>query len=127
LYDATYFTLLMGKSSGAVGRAGAGIVSMILVVKALFEVGFEGKVMGGSGGGAAPSPRTLKVELVSVVWPETTATSACAGEAGEVGATGLFARQHLRVYSGLDLGDFGWGQECARPIYKCAIVISSCN
>src|ERR1700761_4273170 len=32
LYDATYFTLSMGKSFGAAGRAGAGIVLMTLVV-----------------------------------------------------------------------------------------------
>ena len=32
LYDATYFTFLMGDSSGAVGRVGWDIVSMTLVV-----------------------------------------------------------------------------------------------
>ncbi len=50
-------------------------------VKALFEVGFGGKVVGGFGGeAAAPSPRTVEVEPVSIVWPETAATSACVGE-----------------------------------------------
>ncbi|SRR6266702_1130817 len=50
-------------------------------VKAFFEVGFGGNAVGGSGGGAAPpSPRTVEVEPVSIVWPETTATSACVGE-----------------------------------------------
>ena len=63
-------------------------------VEAFFEVRFERKVVGRSGSGAAPPPRTAKVEFVSIVWTETTATSACAGE---VQATRLFVRRHTVV------------------------------
>ena len=55
-------------------------------IKALFEVRFGERVGGGpSGGATTPSPRTLEVEPVSVVWPETTATSsATSARTGEV-------------------------------------------
>jgi hypothetical protein len=85
-------------------------------VEALFEIGVWGKVGGGSGGGGTtPSPRTLEVESVPVVWSETTATSACVGE---VEATGLFTRRHL---SGLDMGNPGWRQVWKRTIYTVVL------
>jgi hypothetical protein len=62
-----------------------------------------------------PSPRTLEVESVPVVWSETTATSACVGE---VEAIGLFTRRHL---SGLDMGYPGWRQVWKRPIYTVVL------
>ena len=66
-------------------------------VKALFEVGFGREVGCGSGSrGTTPTPRSSEVEPVSVVEPETTATSACVGKV-QVTASGLFARLNLEV------------------------------
>jgi hypothetical protein len=47
-------------------------------VKALFELGFGGRVKGGSGGRG--TTLSAEVEPVSEVWPETTATSTCVGK-----------------------------------------------
>ena len=59
LYDATYFTLSMGKFSGGVRRAGAGIVSMILVVS---RPSLRSGSGGESGAGLVAEPTPLPRE-----------------------------------------------------------------
>jgi hypothetical protein len=83
-------------------------------VKALFEIGVEGKLGGGSGGGGiTPSTRALEVKPVSVVWPETTATSACVGK---VKAAELSAQE---IVSAVD--SIARFRPCFRPRVACFI------
>lgn len=95
----------MGTRSGAAVCAGAGNVSMILVVSRPYLRSGSGRMLGAGLAAEAPlPPRSSEVEPVSVVWSEMIATSACVGRIRE---TELFARRNLGVYGDLYPGNPG--------------------
>jgi hypothetical protein len=87
LYDETYFTFLIGDSSGAVGRVGWDIVSRILVVSkpsfmlASGRASWAGLVVEPPPP-SPPSARTAEVVTVCKVRPATASRASKVGTAG---------------------------------------------